>query len=72
MSSKNQSSPMARPSCSGSLICTLAPPSKVAASANSIPVKPSIFFRRRIADATPRTIAATISAWINSRMTCIG
>ena len=44
MSSRNQSRPIARPSCSGSLISTLAPPNRVAASANSIPVKARIFF----------------------------
>ncbi len=38
-SSRNQSRPMAGPSRSVSLIGTLAPPSSVAASANSIPVK---------------------------------
>ena len=38
---------MAGPSCSVSLIGTLAPPSSVAASANSIPVRARTFFLRR-------------------------
>ena len=60
------------PSCSGSLISTLAPPNRVAPSADSIPVKARTFFRRSIADTTPRTIAPTMTPWISIRMRCMG
>ncbi len=62
---------MAGPACKVSLIGTLAPPNRVAASANSIPVRPSTFFRRRDADTTPRMIAATMTPWISIRMRSI-
>ena len=60
------------PLCSGSLIGTLAPPNRVAAKASSIPVKPRDFFLRRIADTTPKMIAATMTAWINMRIRYMG
>ena len=63
---------MAGPSCSVSLIGTVAPPNRVAARANSIPVRPRIFFLRRNAEATPRMIAATMTAWISIRMRGMG
>ena len=69
MSSRNQSRPMAGPSRSDSLMGTLAPPSSVAPRANTIPVNARVFFLRSIADTTPKTIAPTMTAWINSRMT---
>ena len=54
------------------LMGTLAPPSRVAASANDIPVNARTFFLRNIAEITPQRIAPTMTAWINRRMRSIG
>ncbi len=72
MSSRNQSRPIAGPSPSDPLMGTLAPPSSVAPSANSIPVNARAFFLRSIADTTPSRIAPTISPWISMRMRGMG
>ena len=73
MSSRNQSSPRDGPACSAvSLIGTLAPPNRVAARANSIPVRARIFFLRSMAETTPHRIAATMIDWIAMRSSGIG
>ena len=69
---KNQSRPIAGPSCKVSLICTLDPPKAVAAMASNIPVNAKVFFLRLIEEMTPNTIAAAMRHWIKTRMVCIG
>ncbi|MGO9839639.1 MAG: hypothetical protein ACLPZF_00345 [Candidatus Acidiferrales bacterium] len=71
-SSKNQSRPMAGPSCKVPLICTLDPPKAVAAMASNIPVNAKIFFLRLIEEMIPNKIAPTIMHWIKTRMVCMG
>ena len=72
MSSRNQSRPMAGPSPTDPLMGTLAPPSSAAPRANTMPVNARAFFRRSIADTTPRRIAPTISPSISMRMMGMG
>jgi len=71
-SSKNQSRPIAGPSCKVSLICTLDPPKAVAAMASNIPVNAKIFFLRLIEEMIPNKIAPTMRDWIKTRMVRIG